>query len=111
MLVPLAGARLPRDRDPALRATGRMVMLFQTAFDTTCGFVALLPWLRHLFPHLTGHRSTVRSSAHLQRLFRDVFYDHKATFTDTHMRDYCDTYLHELEKLKKEGALEKSTFS
>ncbi|KAK7791198.1 hypothetical protein R5R35_009364 [Gryllus longicercus] len=111
ILVPLAGARLPRDRDPALRATGRTVMLFQTAFDTTGGFLGILPWLRHLFPHLTGHQNNQRSSAHLHGVFRDIIGDHKISFTEAHMRDFCDVYLKEMEKLREEGILDKTTFS
>lgn len=111
ILVPLAGARFPREQDAALRSIGRYVMRFQGAFDSTGGLLVILPWLRKLFPYLTGHRDNLLSTKHLHSMFKEIIQEHKSSFTDAHLRDFCDVYLNEMKNLKDEGILNQTTFS
>ncbi|GLH16246.1 Probable cytochrome P450 304a1 [Gryllus bimaculatus] len=68
--------------------------------------------LRHLRDFGFGRRSpTLEAEAQGELEHLDIIGDHKTSFTEAHMRDFCDVYLKEMEKLREEGILDKTTFS
>ncbi|XP_068081913.1 probable cytochrome P450 304a1 [Anabrus simplex] len=109
ILVVLMGIRFSRDEDEKLRFLGNKTMLFQRSGDTTGGFLTHIPWIRFFAPKLSGHHSNQISSYHLQKFMRELIEEHKTSYSEEYMRDFCDTYIREL-KLQQASA-DITTFS
>jgi len=61
--------------------------------DSTGRLIAIWPWIRFMFPNLSGFNELVDSKKGLEDFVRDSYYRHQKDFDPEVLRDITDFYL------------------
>ncbi|XP_017768827.1 PREDICTED: probable cytochrome P450 304a1 [Nicrophorus vespilloides] len=91
-----------------LRTIGKAATNFLQSVDSTGSAITATPWLKYIAPEYFGWNHSFRENEILFKFVRAIIEEHKESYIEGHDRDFIDTYLSEMNYLKKNNITDTS---
>nr|ACZ97412.2 cytochrome P450 CYP304F2 [Zygaena filipendulae] len=109
VLYVLARLTLPRSEYSTLWELSRHAMIFQRGSDDLGGALSLTPWLKDLFPNMSGFNGLMKGNQYLLKFYEDLIKKAMETHNESYDRHFLDMYIKKMKEEIREG--KRSTFS
>ncbi|PNF32313.1 hypothetical protein B7P43_G16248 [Cryptotermes secundus] len=100
----ISGHRFPINEHQNLRYFTRQALRFVRSIDVTGSAVVQTPWIRHVMPYYCGFTDLMEGTSNILKYIKEAVTEHKATYSEEHMRDFIDVYLKEMSTQKTQEA-------
>lgn len=104
----LCGERFPRSEQEPFIELVKQGMIFQRSGDDYGRLLSIIPWIRYIFPNLSGYKPLRESNSYLYQFIQKIIDKNLKTYNENYERHFLDLYTKEMKEAEKNG--EKTTF-
>ncbi|XP_055903736.1 probable cytochrome P450 304a1 [Eupeodes corollae] len=94
--------RIPRAEQSRLLELGKNGMKFQRNADDYGKLLSIIPWIRHLFPLMSGYQQLTEANNFMYKFFESFIRKYMQSYTEGSERNFVDLYVQQMNKEKLE---------